>query len=107
MRLRLLVAPCLLLSAAIGCGDSGPTPLGRSIQRFCDIATEVDADPSLEPVERATEVASRAQAEIHDAEFARLMASMATSSPDSRSRTLREAARANGLGDSWSCPALD
>jgi len=97
--------PLLLLLA--GCGDSGPTPLGESIQTFCDIATEVERDDSLEPSERAVQIADRTRARVDDADFANLMASMATMSPERRASALREAAAENGLGDDWRCPALE
>jgi len=96
----------VLLLAGCG-GDSGPTSLGRSIQTFCDIATEVGQDESLAPSDRAMRIADRAREEIDDPEFSELMASMATRSPDGRMAALREAATENGLGDDWRCPALE
>lgn len=97
--------PFVLLLA--GCGQAGPTSLGDSIQRFCDIATEVDRDPSLDPSERAIQIADRSRDEIHDPDFARLMSSFATMSADARTPALRAAARENGLGEDWTCPALE
>jgi len=97
--------PLVLLLAA--CGEAGPTPLGDSIQRFCDIATEVDADTSLDPAERAMRIADRSRDEIDDDDFARLMASFATVAPDERTSALRAAARENGLSEEWSCPVLE
>ncbi len=107
---RRLLAALSGLALLVGCTEEPPPPevpseLGFAIRTFCEIATEVSETES-DPQQRAMTTANRAREEIQNSEFGGLMARIATSDPSRRQEIFDSAGRANGLGETWTCPIL-